>query len=72
MYDVFNSPKENSMSKSIENYLPKKGEVRPMQGNVDVGLYDQVDRYRKSKDLTWNELLTAMCQKLIDEIKGKA
>lgn len=56
------------MSTPIENYLPnKKGPTRPVQGNVDVKLFAKVDKFRKSNDVTWSELISAMFERLIDE-----
>ena len=59
------------MSKSIENFLPKKIENRPVQGNVDTKLFAVVDSYRKNRGLTWNELITALFERLVEETKRK-
>ncbi len=59
------------MSK-IDKYLPpKRGEIRSIQGNVQVELFDAADKYRKEHDLTWNELVTALLLRLVDENKRK-
>lgn len=59
------------MKKPMDAYLPKKTELRPVQGNVSVNTFAAVDAYRQSKELTWSELIEALFQRLLDESKNK-
>ncbi len=59
------------MSKPIESYLPEKVDTKVCQGNIEIGLHKAVDKYRQTKGITWNELMTALFERLLDEQKKK-
>lgn len=54
--------------KTIDDYLPEKGERRSLTVDVDETLYERVNDYRRAKGITWVELMTALFSKLMDEV----
>lgn len=57
--------------KPLDAYLPEDITTKVCQGNIETNLHKTVDKFRQSKGLTWNELLTALFERLVDEQKKK-
>lgn len=58
--------------KALEKYLPKKPQdVTRVQALIDGGLHNKIKTYLDENDLGWNDLITALLTRLIDEIETK-
>lgn len=55
------------MEKNVEKYLPKKVQTKSVQAYIDKTLFENVDKYRKAKEVTWSELVAACFQLLLED-----
>lgn len=53
----------------MDKYLPDPPqETRLVQASVGLDSYEAVNKYRKEKGLTWNQLMDGMFRRLMDEV----